>query len=167
MGNRSMDAKRIKYIRQSKARPRYLRPDYGKINGKKPINNAYRVPKELEALFAYNDRAKSSSLEEYFNIKFPSHNQISDDRDAALRDSRKEAKERILQVEVVSGRLRKVTLFHNTTDTCFYFVEYLTTLQLWRQSITYATRDRALAVFTASALKWKEVIQLGVETIST
>src|SRR5882762_9515844 len=67
--NRNIEAKRIKYLRQQKSRPRYLKPDYGRAKDTQHPGVS-KIPKEAQALFAYRKRVQEvdSSKEVFITV---------------------------------------------------------------------------------------------------
>lgn len=70
-----------------------------------------------------------------------------------LNELRENPDEYEVGVVIERGRNRKLFLFRNGSGTCFYFVEHRGTFL--RSSITYGSKDRALAVNQQSSIRWK------------
>lgn len=159
--NRTMEAKRIKYIKQSKARPRALRMNNGQMKTGQSVDRS-KIPEESLALFAYRERAKGF-IDGYLEALYPNAGQISAARAEALDRSIQPSKPIELVTKLVNGRFRKVTMFSDLGDTCFYFIEHITTAALIRRSISYNNRDRAMSAYLDGVLRWKEIVRLTDE----
>lgn len=157
--NRSMMAKRIKYIKQSRARPRTLRMNNGHQKVPQSVDRS-KIPQEFMGLFAYRERAKSF-IDDYLEALYPTHGHESIARQEALEQSRAGRPVVTLQTMLVDGRFRKVVMFSDLGDTCFNFIEYLVNAALIRRSITYNNRDRAMSAYLDGGLRWKETIRLN------
>lgn len=185
MVNRTMEAKRIKYILQSKARPRTLRMGNGYQRVPQSIDRT-KIPKEYQALFEYRKHAFSSSMEEFLDAKFPSHNQESvwdstsptkyfdrktglpilenvgemNGRIVAKAESQLLERSTTLKTLLSDGKFTKMVMLSDTRLTCFYFIEYQVLPGILRRSVTYNSHSRALMVFQQQTIRWKEVIQI-------
>lgn len=157
--NRSMQAKRIKYLKQSKARPRTLRMNNGHMKGQSSVDRS-KIPEEYLALFDYRTRAMASSAEDFLATLFPSANQESNQRKQALFLSRRKEADTILRTVLSNGKYVKAVMISDLGQSCFYFEEYHTVAKILRTSITYNNRDRAIDNFERNSLRWKESISI-------
>lgn len=160
--NRSMQAKRIKYLKQSKARPRTLRMNNGhmKVSYSDDKNAAARIPDEYRALFEYRKRAGIGSNQDFLETLFPSKGQLSMQRQQALFLSRREEANTVLRTVLSDGKYVKAVMISDLGQSCFYFEEYHTIAKILRTSITYNNRDRAIDHFERGSLRWKESISV-------
>lgn len=175
--NRSIEAKRVKYLKQSKARPRYLKPDYGHIKVSRSVGKSH-IPEDAVSLFAYRDRVISARtrdpwVEEFvealissmwpdFSRPVPKPREHEHMR---LAVNQFEPVERKLLVQ--NGKFIKVAMVSNRDLTCVQFLEYQRIPGLIRRSITYGSYDRAMQVFQLATIRWKEFIHVpNVETQS-
>lgn len=153
--NRSIEAKRIKYIKQSKARPRYLRIDRGQMKVNQSVDRS-KIPQEYLGLFAYRERAKHSVVEEFLEAKFPTRTNDREAQKYALRHS-----------IIAETRFIRTLLFFDATEEFFYITELHTLPGVLRVSCTYNSRDRIQSVFHLKTIRWKEVIHVpNVDTKS-
>lgn len=157
--NRTMEAKRIKYIKQSKARPRSLRMNRGEMKTHQSVDRS-KIPEEYLGLFAYRERAKSF-IDGYLEALFPGHGEVSHARAEALIKARDPERPVELVNRLVDGKFRKVTRFSDTRLTCFYFVEFQKLPNIIRISITYNDEGRAMQAFHLGTLRWKEKIYIA------
>lgn len=160
MGNRNMMAKRIKYIRQSKARPRSLRMNNGHMKGQSSVDRS-KIPEEWLPLFDYRTRAMASNAEDFLETLFPSKGQLSYQRQQALFMSRNPMADKPLRTVLSDGKYVKAVMISDLGQTCFYFEEYHTIAKILRTSITYNNRDRAIDHFERGSLRWKESISIS------
>lgn len=157
-----MESKRIKLVRQSKARPRTLRASPYYKTGQSVDRT--KIPKEFQGICDYRNRAKGL-LDPYLEALFPGSTMSEEKRQAYL-DTIPSERDRIIVTSLVSTRLRIVLKKANTRFDCIEFVEYLKTPNLIRFSITYNNDDRAMDRFAGGSIHWKTVIELGVEQSS-
>lgn len=149
--NRSIEAKRVKYIRQQKARPRYLKMNNGQMKVSQSVDQS-KIPREYRGLFAYRDRG-NSFVDEFLEAKFPSHIVVRTEQVIAVN-------ERPLRTVFVEGKFRKLVMFSDTRMTCFYFVEFLTLPGLVRRSVNYNSHTRALQVYNLQSIRWQETLHI-------
>jgi hypothetical protein len=159
--NRTMEAKRIKYIRQSRARPRTLRMNNGHQKVPQSVDRS-KIPEEYLGLFAYRERAKTF-IDAYLEALFPSHRKDKEEPiiagDAFKRiPPDAPAKDTFMMCKLDDGKYVKTTLFFNSTMTCFFFVEYQVLPCVVRRSCTYNNHDRALQVYHLHTIRWVERI---------
>ena len=159
--NRSMERLRIKYIRQSKARPRTLRFNNGNVKVHQAVDRS-KVPQEYQGLFEYRTRAKGL-IDPYLEAIFPGSTVAATNRKQYL-DEITEEPDRQMAVMLVHGRLRTVMKRFNSRMDCIEFLEYQAIPKLLRVSIKYNNIDRAMDCYARGSIHWKTVIQLGVET---
>lgn len=162
--NRSIEAKRIKYLKQMKARPRFLKMNYGHIKVSQS-NSKDHIPREARALFEYRDRAKEHDhskkafLTTVLDTLFPNlSTPIPKPREVEhmrLKVNSLEPTERKMLVQ--NGRYCKVAMLSNNTLDCVEFLEYQLLPGILRRSISYGSYDRAMAVFHMGTIRWKEV----------
>lgn len=157
--NRSMEAKRVKYIRQSRARPRTLRMNNGQMKTSQSVDRS-KIPEEYLGLFAYRERAKSF-IDGYLEAIYPSANQESLVRQVALYDSKLEEKDRFIYTKLEDTRFIKVCMVTTSRMNCIYFIEYHVLPKLIKQSVTYNDYDRALKCFQLKTIRWKEKIYIA------
>lgn len=158
--NRTLEAKRIKYLKQAKARPRMLRASpYQKVH--QSVDRS-KIPLEYQGLFEYRNRAKGL-LDPYLEALFPGSTKASDERQRYI-DSITEETDRPMCVMLMDSRLRKVMKRFTARMDCIEFVEYLAIPRLLRFSITYGNDNRAMDAYAGGRLHWKTIIELGVET---
>lgn len=158
--NRTMDAKRIKYIRQSRARPRALMMGKGYQRVPQSVDRS-KIPKEYEGLFEYRTRAKGL-IDPYLEALFPGSTEAEDTHNQYLASIKGERDHKMC-VELVSGRLRKVLKRFDARMNCIEFMEYLSVPKLLRVSVTYSSDNRAMDCYENGSIRWKTVIQMGVE----
>ena len=160
MANRNMEAKRIKYIRQSRARPRTLRMNKGYQKVPQSVDRS-KIPEEYLGLFAYRERAKTF-IDDYLEALFPSHSKRVEEPLIKAGDAFvhihpvTREKEQFVMVKLVDSKYRKVAFFMNTRKNCFYFVEYQVLPKVVRRSCTYNNHDRAFQCFHLGTLRWVE-----------
>lgn len=162
--NRSMERLRIKYIRQSKARPRVLRMNNGYQKLGQSVDRS-KIPLQYQGLFEYRSRAKGL-LDPYLEAMYPGSTKSEEYRQKYL-DSITEETDRMMAVRLIDGRLRKVIKLFDARMNCITFMEYLKVPGLLRFSISYSNDDRAMDCFAGGTIRWIEIIELGVEPIST
>lgn len=162
--NRSMERLRIKYIRQSKARPRTLRFNNGNVKVSQSVDRS-KIPKEYQGLFEYRIRAKGL-IDPYLEAIFPGSTQSEDKRERYL-DSITEEPDRQMGVILVHGKFRTVMKRFNSAMNCIEFLEYQSIPKLLRISITYNSMSRAMDCYVGGSIRWKTIIELGVEQSST
>lgn len=161
--NRSMERLRIKYIRQSRARPRTLRPSkYMKVGEGVDHTSTFKAPKEWHGLFEYRTRAKGL-IDPYLEAIFPGSTKAASQREEYL-DSITEEPNRQMAVVLVHGRFRTVIKRFDARMNCIEFLEYQSIPKLLRISITYSSMTRAMDCYAGGSIHWKTVIQLGVES---
>src|ERR1700742_1502992 len=102
MVNRTMEAKRIKYVKQSKARPRTLRMGNGYQRVPQSVDRS-KVPKEYACLFEYRQRAKIDVLEDFLSVRFPYHPNNRQPQEI-------DAKPTVLQTVLVETRFVKAVM---------------------------------------------------------
>lgn len=161
--NRSMERLRIKYIRQSKARPRTLRFNNGNVKVSQSVDRS-KIPLEFQGLFEYRTRAKGL-IDPYLEAIFPGSTVAAMDRKQYL-DEITEEPDRQMAVVLVHGRFRTVIKRFDARMDCIEFLEYQSIPKLLRISITYSNVDRAMECYAGGSICWKTVIELGVDTES-
>lgn len=173
--NRSIEAKRVKYLKQMKARPRYLKPDYGHIKVSRSVGAAH-IPKGAVSLFAYRERAKGAANEHGEAFVNAVLDALYPDFSRPVPKPRKHEHMRLAvnkfepverKLLVQNGKFTKVALVSDRDLTCFQFLEYQIIPGMIRRSITYGSYYRAMQVFQLATIRWKEFIRVpNVETQS-
>lgn len=160
MVNRSMEAKRIKYIRQSKARPRSLRMNKGYMKDVHGIDRS-KVPDEYMALFAYRERAKTF-IDDFLCAKFGVKRPIEDEIIAGPYTPTVKSTERdkVFVTDLMNTRFQSISMVSTSRMDEIYFVEYFKLPGMVRRSITYNSHSRAMQVFQLQTIRWKEVIHI-------
>lgn len=157
--NRNMEAKRIKYIRQSRARPRTLRMNNGHQRVPQSVDRS-KIPQEYMGLFAYRERAKTF-VDDFLEAKFPSHCQESTERKLAKAYEAIEPPEAPnFKSLILDGRYRKVVIISDTALQCIQFIEFQVLPSLMRRSVTYNNYDRAMECLQRDDVKWKDSVQI-------
>lgn len=163
MVNRTMQAKTVKLIKQSRARPRVLwASKYQKV--RQSVDRS-KIPAEYQGLFEYRNRAKGL-IDPYLEVLFPGSTMSEERRKDYLAAVTSEKPYVQMSITLVDTRLRKLWRFADCRLTCIQFVEYQSIPKLWRQSCTYSNDDRAMECYANGTIRWVEVIQLGVEDTS-
>lgn len=158
MVNRTMQAKMVKLIKQSRARPRTLRiSPFQKV--RQSVDRS-KIPLEYQGLFEYRTRAKGL-IDPYLEVLFPGSTMSEERRKDYLAAVTSEKPYVQMCVHIVDTRFKKVMKFFDCRLTCIQFVEYQTIPRLWRQSITYSSDARAMECYASGSIRWTEVIQLG------
>ena len=117
--NRSIEAKRIKYLKAQRARPRTLRVSpYYKTS--QSVDRS-KIPEQFQGICDYRERAKGF-LDPYLEALFTGSTMSEDKRQAYL-DTMPMERERIIVTSLVSTRLRTVIQKANTSLDCIEFVE--------------------------------------------
>lgn len=158
MVNRSMEAKRIKYIRQSRARPRTLRMNKGHQKVPQSVDRS-KIPQEFAGLFEYRERAKTF-VDGYLEALYPSAGFQSQERIEALHKSLQPDKDIQFVTKLLDGRYTKVAMLSTSRLDCIYFIEYQVLPGIIRRSVTYGSYERAMNVFQLQTIRWKEVIHI-------
>lgn len=153
-----MEAKRIKYIRQSKARPRNLRMNNGHQRVPQSIDRS-KIPQEFQGLFEYRERGKTF-IDGYLEALYPSHDQQSQARIEALHKSLQPAKDVTFVTKLVDGKYTKLAMLATSKLDCIYFIEYQVIPGIIRYSYTYGSHSRAMEVARLQTIRWKEVIHI-------
>lgn len=161
--NRTMEAKRIKHIRQSKARPRHLRMNKGymKVSYSDDKNASARIPDECRALFEYRNRAKSF-IDDYLTAKYGIHRDIENEILAGPYSPVPNSVERdkVHATDLLVGKFTTLTMLSTSRLDCIEFVEYQRLPGIVRKSITYSSHERAMQVFQLKTIRWKETIRI-------
>lgn len=170
--NRSMEAKRIKRIKQIRARPRFLKMNSGYMKAHSSVEKS-NIPKELLPLYAYREhvRVKQEHDHEAFidavlQALYPSNNPpMIVEREHEHMRLKVNAMEPVARkILLLNGRAVKLAMLSNRDLNCIEFLEYQVIPKLLRRSITYNNYDRAQEVFHLGTIRWKTVINLnGVE----
>lgn len=156
--NRSMESKRIKVIRQSKARPRTLRFNNGNMKVPQSVDRS-KIPKEFAGLFEYRERAKSF-IDGYLEAIYPSMGMQSQERIEALHASLQPAKDVQFVTKLMDGKYTKIAMLSTSKLDCISFIEYQVLPGIIRKSVTYGSYDRAMQVFQLKTIRWKETIHI-------
>lgn len=166
--NRSVERNRIKYIRQQRARPRYLQMNYGHMKVSQSVDRE-RIPLEARALFEYRKRARidGDAYREMFitavlDTLYPIYSLPVPKQRApeALRlsVSNLEPVERKLLIH--NGRYVKVAVIANRDLDCVQLLEYQVLPGIIRRSITYSSYDRARIVHELGKVRWKDTYNI-------
>lgn len=158
--NRSMERLRIKHIRQSKARPRVLQFNRGQMKVSQSVDRT-KIPKDMQGLFEYRTRAEGL-IDPYLEAIFPGSTKAATERTEYL-DTITEEPDRQMVVILQNGRFIKIMKRFDARMQCIEFLEYHVTAKVLKVSITYSSDERAMDVFAGGNIRWKTVIQLGVE----
>jgi len=158
--DRSIEAKRIKIAKMRKKRSRFLKPDRGVMKVNQAIDRS-RVPEEYQGLFEYRKRG-ASCVDDFLDAKFPSANQISQDRQQALAlaNTLKTFDPVTLKVMMLDGRFTKIAMIMNGGRDCIQFIKFDVRSHIIMRSITYNNYNRAMEVFHLQSFRWKDVIEL-------
>lgn len=156
--NRSIEAKRIKYIKQSKARPRTLRMNNGQMKTGQSVDRS-KIPEEFLGLFQYRERAKTF-IDGYLEALYPSAGMQSQGRLEALHQSLQPAKDIQFVTKLSDGRYVKVAMLATSRMDCIYFIEYHVLAGVIRRSVSYSSHERAMHVFQLQTIRWKETIHI-------
>ena len=159
--NRSIEAKRIKYIKQVRARPRNLKMNNGYIKAPQ-ANSKDHIPKDARSLFEYRERAKIKGDEYVENFvtaiidtMFPNHGRpVPKERPPQhirLTISQPVKRELIIQ----NNRYVRLVMLTNRDFSCVEFAEWQLIPGILRRSITYSSYDRAMKVHHLGTIKWK------------
>lgn len=164
--NRTMESKRVKRIKQIRARPRYLKMNSGYMSCH-PYIDRERIPDEARALFEYRKRAVIDGRhdnEAFVNAillaLFPNNNppMVDPPKEQHLRLRINQPVNRHLML--VNGKYRKLAMVSDGNMTCFQFFEYLTVPALIKRSCTYGSYDRAMKVFQLETIHWIENLSI-------
>lgn len=167
--NRSIEAKRVKYLKQMKARPRFLKLNDGYIKTRQSITKDH-VPPEARAMVQYRERAKidehkenkiafvSAMLEALFpDLSKPKPVERQHEH-MRLKVNAMEPVERKLLVQ--STKFVKVAMLSNREMDCITLLEYQILPGILRRSISYSSYDRAMSVLQQKTVRWKDVLQI-------
>lgn len=170
--NRSIEAKRIKYLRQQKSRPRSLRMNNGYMKASQIVDRS-KIPKEARSLFEYRQRLQPTDTSRevfitavldalYPNFSNPKPRERETEA-LRLKVNKEEPINRSLVV--VNGKFTKLVMVADKDFTCIQFFEYQRIAGIVKRSITYGSYDRAMNVFHLQTIRWKETIIIpNVET---
>lgn len=160
MVNRSMEAKRIKYVRMSKARPRSLRINKGYMKEQPKIDRS-KVPEEWLALFEYRERAKTF-IDDFLTAKFGIKKPIEDEIIAGPYTpvARSVERDKVFVTDLMNTRFQSISMVSTSRMDEIYFIEYFKLPGMVRRSITYNSHSRAMQVFQLQTIRWKEVIHI-------
>jgi hypothetical protein len=162
--NRSLEAKRIKRIKQIRARPRFLKMNSGYIKTSQSPNRD-RVPDEARSLFEYRKRLQPEDERMHFitalmDVLAPDFSKPvivpRKEEHMRLKVNQMDPVERKLLIQ--NGKFVKVAILSNRDLSCVEFLEYHTIAGVLRRSITYSSYDRAMQVFHLQTVRWKETI---------
>lgn len=156
--NRTMEAKRIKYLKQSKARPRTLRMNNGQMKTSQSVDRS-KIPEEFLGLFQYRERAKTF-VDGYLEALYPSLGMRSQGRIEALHKSLQPDKDIQFVTKLMDGKYTKVAMLATSKMDCIYFIEYQVLPGIIRRSCTYSSHERAMQVFQLQTIRWKETIHI-------
>lgn len=172
MANRTMEAKRIKYLKQSRARPRSLRMNNGQQKVHQSVDKS-KIPEEWLELFDYRSRGNTAPTSRFDEFFFPRVSNIPSKSRAeavwtALNWKFQARPDKVLSVELVKGKYRRVTFYYTSKMDCFYFIEFQVLPNVLRRSITYNDHDRAMEKFHNGVIRWKERVycaNLNIEDV--
>lgn len=170
--NRSIEAKRIKYIKQVRARPRNLKMNNGYMKASQ-ANSKDHIPKDARPLFEYRERAKikgDANVEVFvgavLDILFPRFSTACPTPQPAqhLRLTTSEPVKRELVIQ--NNRYIRLVMLADRQFNCVEFAEWQLIPGIIRRSITYNSFDRAMQVHHLGTIRWKEVYLIpDVDTI--